>query len=333
MSQSVGRARRGFILSSSLVVIGVASAMLPMSVQAQGEWPNKPVRIIVPYGPGQGADLLARLLAQELSGSLRQSFVVENRPGAGGNIGAAMAAKADPDGYTILLGTNATLAANEFLYSNLGYQPAKDFDAVAMLGLLPMVICTATDFPTNGIAKLVQQARAKPNTINVGLPSTTASVVFAQFVQSAQAPLFGVKYKTSAQSTTDVLGGQIPLVIDTVAATRTHIQSGKLRALGISSSKSSLVLEGVKPIADQGVPNFSMVAWDAFFVPRGTPGPVVARLSEHVRLALEKPALQRKLFELGIDPNYMNPAVLADFVKSERKRWGALIVAADLHAE
>ncbi|QQX89622.1 tripartite tricarboxylate transporter substrate binding protein (plasmid) [Cupriavidus necator] len=333
MSQSVGRARRGFFLASSLVAIGVASAMLPMSAQAQGEWPNKPVRIIVPYGPGQGADLLARLLAQELSGSLRQSFVVENRPGAGGNIGAAMAGKADPDGYTILLGTNATLAANEFLYSNLGYQPAKDFDAVAMLGLLPMVICTATDFPTNGIAKMVQQARAKPNTINVGLPSTTASVVFAQFVQSAQAPLFGVKYKTSAQSTTDVLGGQIPLVIDTVAATRTHIQSGKLRALGISSSKSSPVLEGVKPIADQGVSNFSLVAWDAFFVPRGTAGPVVARLSEHVRLALEKPALQRKLFELGIDPNYMNPAVLADFVKSERKRWGALIVAADLHAD
>lgn len=333
MLQSVGRARRGFILASSCAAVGLAITMLPMGASAQGEWPNKPVRIIVPYGPGQGADMLARLLAQELSGSLRQSFVVENRPGAGGNIGAAMAAKADPDGYTILLGTSATLAANEFLYSNLGYQPAKDFDAVAMLGLLPMVICTAADFPTNGIAKLVQQARAKPNTINVGLPSTTASVVFAQFVQSAQAPLFGVKYKTSSQSTTDVLGGQIPLVIDTVAATRAHIQSGKLRALGISSSKSSPVLEGVKPIADQGIPNFALVPWDAFFVPKGTPESVVTKLSEHVRQALEKPALQRKLFELGIDPNYMNSIALADFVKSERKRWGALIVAADLHAD
>lgn len=333
MSQSVGRARRGFIFASSLVAVGVASTLLSVHALAQGEWPTKPVRIVVPYGPGQGADLLARLLAQELAGSLRQSFVVENRPGAGGNIGAAMAAKSDPDGYTILLGTNATQAANEFLYSNLGYQPGKDFDAVAMLGLLPMVICTAMDFPTNGVAKLIQQARAKPNTINVGLPSTSANVVFAQFVQSAQAPLFGVKYKTSAQSITDVLGGQIPLVIDTVAATRAHIQSGKLHALGITSNKSSDVLPGVKPIAEQGVPNFALLPWDAFFVPRGTSPAVVAKLSEHVRLALEKPALRQKILDLGIDPQYMNPATTASFVVSERKRWGDLIVAAGIRAD
>ena len=332
MLKSEGRARRRYILASGALALAMAGAV-PVCALAQGDWPNRPVRIVVPYGAGQGADLLARLLAQELSGSLHQSFVVENRTGAGGNIGAAVAAKAEPDGYTILLGTNATLAANEFLYASLGYQPAKDFDPVAMIGLLPMVICTATDFPSNGIAELIRQARAKPNTINVGLPSTTASVVFAQFVQSARAPLFGVKYKTSGQSTTDVLGGQIPLVIDTVAAMRSHIQSGKLRALGISSPNSSAVLEGVKPIAEQGVPNFSLVAWDAFFLPRGTPAGITGKLSQHVRLALEKPALQRKLIDLGIEPKYMETAQLKAFVDSERQRWGGLIAAAGLRAD
>jgi tripartite-type tricarboxylate transporter receptor subunit TctC len=333
MSLPEGCTRRRFVETSGLLALGMAFTVLSPAVWAEGTWPAKPVRIVVPYGAGQGADLLVRVLAQELAGSLHQPFVIENRPGAGGNIGAAMVAKAEPDGYTLLLGTNATLAANEFLYSNLGYQPTKDFDAVAMVGLLPMVICTAKDFPTNGIAQMIQQARAKPNTVNVGLPSTTAAVVLAQFVQSAHAPLFGVNYKTSAQSTTDVLGGQIPLVIDTVAATRSQIQSGKLRALGISSAKASRVLEGVRPIADQGVPGFALVAWDAFFFPKGTAPATVEKLSQHLRLALEKPAIQQRLVELGIEPTYLDSRQLLDFVRNERERWRDLIRLADIRVD
>ena len=213
--------------------LGVALAALALGLfgppaGAQTSWPDKPVKVIVPYAAGQGADVLMRLVAQELGKSLNQSFVIDNRAGAGGNIGTAAAAKSPADGYNFLLGTNATNAANEFLYSNLGFNPAADFDNVAMIGLLPMVISTsAPDLPVNGIAELIKLAQAKPNTLNVGLPSTTASVVFAQFVKQANAPLFGVRYKASSQAMTDTLGGQIPLIIDTMTATRPQLAGGK----------------------------------------------------------------------------------------------------------
>lgn len=314
----------------------IASTLLAWSIPAtaQTTWPERPIRIIVPYAAGQGADVLTRLLTQELAKTLNQPFVVENRAGAGANIGTAVAAKSAPDGYTFLLGTNATHAANEFLYSNLGFSPSADFEGVAMIGLLPMVISTSSpDFPTNGIPELIARARANPKTLNVGLPSTTASVVLAQFEKVAQAPLFGVKYKSSAQSMTDVLGGQIPLTIDTVTAARAHIASGKLRALGITSLKASEMLPGVKSVAEQGVSGFDVVAWDALFAPRGTPRDVVQKLSEHIQRALQQPETRRKMQEIGIEPLYMGASQLDAFVKDERLKWGGIIKAADIRID
>jgi len=260
--------------------------------------------------------------------------VIDKRPGAGANIGTAAAAKAPADGYNFLLGTNATNAANEFLYPNLGFNPATDFDAVAMIGLLPMVISTsAPDLPVNGIAELVARARAKPNTLNVGLPSTTASVVFAQFVKAANAPLFGVRYKASSQAMTDTIGGQIPLIIDTMTATRPQILGGKLRALGITSAKPTEMLPGVKPVAEQGVPGFEIVAWNAIFAPRGTPPEITRKLAEHLEKALQQPEVRRRLMDIGVEPLYMAPGELDRFVKEERPKWGAIIKAADIRIE
>lgn len=333
MNKPFSRARRAALRAlPSLLLAALAAYAVPAA--AQQNWPDRPVRVIVPYAAGQGADVLMRLLGQELSKSLNQSIVIENRAGAGANIGTALAARSAPDGYTFLLGTNATHAGNEFLYPNLGFSPTGDFDGVAMLGLLPMVISTtAPELPTNGIGELIARARAKPNTLNVGLPSTTAAVVFAQFVKTAQAPLFGVKYKASAQSMTDVLGGQIPLVIDTVTATRPQLAGGKLRALGITSLKASETLPGVKPVSEQGVPNFDVVAWDALFAPRGTPVEIVNRLSEHIQRAMQQPETRRKLLEIGVEPMYMAPRQLDSFVKDERQKWGAIIKAADIRVE
>ena len=293
--------------------LGVALAALALGLfgppaGAQTSWPDKPVKVIVPYAAGQGADVLMRLVAQELGKSLNQSFVIDNRAGAGGNIGTAAAAKSPADGYNFLLGTNATNAANEFLYSNLGFNPATDFDNVAMIGLLPMVISTsAPDLPVNGIAELIKRAQAKPNTLNVGLPSTTASVVFAQFVKQANAPLFGVRYKASSQAMTDTLGGQIPLIIDTMTATRPQLAGGKLRALGITSAKPTEMLPGVKPVAEQGVPGFEIVAWNALFAPRGTPPEVINKLADHLQRALQQPEVRRKLMDIGVEPLLHGP--------------------------
>lgn len=324
--------RRRFLRRAALAAAALGAGALP--ALAQPGWPERPIRVIVPYAAGQGADVLLRLVAQELQKTLNQSIVVENRAGAGGNIGTAAAAKAAPDGYTFVLGTNATHAANEFLYPSLGYNPAADFDAVAMIGLLPMVICsTAPDLPANGIAELVAQARAKPNTLNVGLPSTTANVVFAQFVKSAQAPLFGVKYKASAQSMTDVLGGQIPLVIDTVTAARPHITSGKLRAVGVTSLKASELLPGIKPVAEQGVPGFDVVAWNALFAPKGTPPEALQKLAQHVQRALQQPETRRRMMDNGVEPLFMAPAQTEVFLKEERAKWGGVIKAADIRID
>lgn len=323
---------RRFALHAVAAAAALSAASAP--ALAQPAWPERPIRIVVPYAAGQGADVLTRLVAQELQKTLGQPIVVENRAGAGGNIGTAAVAKAPADGYTFLLGTNATNAANEFLYSGLGFQPARDFESVAMIGLLPMVISTTqADLKTNGIAELVARARAQPGTLNVGLPSTTAQVVFAQFVQQAQAPLFAVKYKASGQSMTDVLGGQIPLVIDTVTAARPHISAGKLRALGITSLKASDMLPGVLPVAEQGVPGFDVVAWDAFFAPRGTPAQIVQKFSDHLQQALAQPDMRRRMMDIGVEPLFMGPRELEAFVRQERSKWGAIIQSAGIRTE
>ena len=327
------RARRALLRAGAATVLALAG-LVPQLSAAQSSWPERPVRIIVPYAAGQGADVLTRLLAQELQKSLGQSFIIDNKAGAGGNIGAAAAAKSAPDGYTFLLGTNATNAANEFLFSSLGFNPATELEGVGMIGLLPMVISSSSpELPTNGVAALVASARAKPGTLNVGLPSTTAQVVFAQFSKEAQAPLFGVNYKASAQSMTDVLGGRLPLVIDTVTASRTHIASGKLHALGITSLRASEMLPGVKPVSEQGVPGFDVVAWDALFAPRGTPPEVIQKLSEHMQRALQQPETRRRMLDIGVEPRYMSSPELNAFVKSERQKWGATIRAAGIRSE
>ncbi len=320
------------------VFLGVVLATVVMAASplyaAEQTWPDRPIRLVVPYAPGQGADLLARLLSSELSVSLGQPIIVENRAGAGGNIGASVVARSAPDGYTFMLGTNATNAANEFLYGNAGFDAATDFTGVAMIGLLPMVIATsAPDLPANGIAGLIDRARAQPNVLNVGLPSTTSQVVFAQFVQLAQAPLFAVRYKASAQSMADVLGGQIPLVIDTVTAARPFITSGKLRALGITSLKASDMLPGIRSVSEQGVAGFDVVAWDAVFAPRNTPLEIIKTMSEHIERVLQEPQSRRKMLELGVDPLVMGPAQLNTFVNSERRKWGDIIKTAGIRVE
>lgn len=315
-------------------LIGATALALAAPTLAQSSWPDRPIRVIVPYAAGQGADVLMRLVGQELQKTLGQPIVVENRAGAGGNIGSAAVAKATPDGYTFLFGTNATNAANEFLYPNPGFNAATDFEGVAMVGLLPMVIATtAPDLPVNGISELIARARSKPGSLNVGLPSTTASVVFAQFVKSAQAPLFAIRYKSSSQSMTDVLGGQIPLVIDTVTAARPHVASGKLKVLGITSLKPSEMLPGVKAVSEQGVPGFDVVAWDALFAPKGTPPEAIQKMAQHVQRVLAQPETRKRMLDSGVEPLYMNPAQLDAFVKDERQKWGATIKAADIRIE
>jgi tripartite-type tricarboxylate transporter receptor subunit TctC len=322
------------LLHASAAALATSLAAAPTLSLAQPSWPARPIRVIVPYAAGQGADVLTRLAVAELQKTLGQPLVVENRSGAGGNIGTAAAAKAAPDGYTFLMGTNATHAANEFLFPHAGFNPATAFEPVAMIGVLPAVLSTTLqDIPANGLPQLVARARSMPDKLAVGLTSTTAQVVFEQLVRASGAPLLGVKYRASGQAMTDALGGQIPLVIDTVTATRPHLKSGALKALAVSSPKPTDLLPGVKTMAEQGVPGMDLVGWDAFFAPRGTPRDIVQKLSEHLRVLLVSPDFRQKLLDIGVEPLFMPPAELDAFAKAERKKWGGIITAAGIKAE
>jgi tripartite-type tricarboxylate transporter receptor subunit TctC len=293
-------------------------------------YPDRPVRIIVPYQAGQGTDVATRHFADELTKAFKQTFFVENHAGAGGNIGTALAANASPDGYTLIMGTVATHTMNEHMYSNLGYKPEAQFEPIALTGMLPMVISANPDAPFKSIADLIDADRAKPGSINVALPSTTARIVYELFKQQTGTQLFGVPYKGSASAMTDVIGGQVPLTIDTVTATRPQAASGKLRPLAITTEAASPLLPGVKSVAEQGVAGFQVTAWNALFAPKGTPKEVIDALSAQVGQILAQPATSKRLLDLGFEPRGSTPAELEAFVKSERQRWGELIRSAKI---
>jgi tripartite-type tricarboxylate transporter receptor subunit TctC len=293
-------------------------------------YPTRPVKIIVPYQAGQGTDVVARYLADHLSRTLGQRFYIENKPGAGGNIGTEQVAHSDADGYTLLMGTNATQTMNEFMYPSLGFVPDKDFAPIILVAKLPLVISAAPSFAGNSVTDLIAAAKAKPDKVDIALPSTTARVIFEFLKEKTGAPMYGVPYKGSATAMTDVLGGQVPLIIDTVTAVRTQIDDGKLKALGITVLKPSELLPGVKTVAEQGVPNFEMAGWNAFYAPRGTPQAIIDLLNSEFAKALAQPETRKRMHELGLDPAGGTPADLAKFEAQERAKWGPVIKATGL---
>jgi tripartite-type tricarboxylate transporter receptor subunit TctC len=309
--------------------VGLLALLSSYAATAQ-TYPTRPVRIIVPYQAGQGTDVVARYFAEHLSRTMAQRFYVENKPGAGGNIGTEQAAHAEADGYTLLMGTNATQTMNEFMYTSLGFDPAKDFSPIILVGKLPMVLAASPSFKGSSLADLVAAAKATPDKVDIALPSTTARIVFEFLKGRTGASLFSVPYKGSATAMTDVLGGQVPLIIDTVTALRGHVADGKLKALGITASKSTELMPGVKPIAEQGVPDFEVTAWNAFYAPRDTPQPILDLLSSELAKAIALPETKKRLLELGFDPAGGTPAELTRFETLERTKWGPIIKATDL---
>ncbi len=312
----------------------IAVCMATLSWPAMADtYPSRPVRVIVPYQAGQGTDVATRFLAEHLARALGQSFVIENRPGAGGNIGASEVARAAPDGYTLVMGTNATHVLNQFLYSNLNFNPEKDFDPVMLVSSFPMVFLAPAGSPYRNLQDLLKASRAKPDSVDVGLPSTTARLVLELLEKQSTTRISGIPYKGSATAMTDLLGGRVALGIDTISAARSFIDSGKLKPLAVTSLKPSELLPGVPPAANEGVTGFQVIAWNALFAPHGTPPAVVKTLNEQLARILERPEVRKRLLELGHEPAGGSPGELAAFAQSERKKWGPLIEEAGLKAD
>lgn len=309
------------------------TALCAVAVAAD-PYPNRPIKVIVPYTPGQGADSAARLIGAKLSERLKQPIVMENRPGAAGNIGAEIAAKAAPDGYTLLVGSNATHAANAALYSSLRFDPIKDFVGLSYIGAVPMALVAAPGFAASNVRELVQLAKARPGNVSVAVPSSTARVVLELLSKSSGVSFKDVPYKGSSAAMTDILGGHVQVSIDTAMAATPQVQAGKMKALGVTSSGRATVLPAVPTLAESGVPGFSLVAWNVWFAPQGTPPDIVARLNSEIRHVLADSDTIAKLRALGYEPGQgEDPRKVAEFVQAETNKWGELIRSAGIKAE
>lgn len=314
----------------SALLAATACILAPLSLAHAQGYPNKPIKIIVAYAAGQGTDIATRYIADQMAQDLGQAIIIDNRPGAGGNLGTELARQAEADGYTLTMGTNATHALNQFLYNNLPFDAEKDFTPVGLVGTFPMVIAVNSNSPFNNVKELVDASSAKPGSADIAMPSTTARLVVELLKKSTSAPLFGVPYKGSANAMTDLLGNQLPVVVDTPTALRSHIESGKVRAIGVTSSRESGLVPGVKPVAAQGFDGFEVIAWNALYAPKGTPAAVLERLNQALNKVLSKPETAQRLLSLGFEPAGGPSTQLAMFASKEREKWGPIIKSANI---
>ena len=293
-------------------------------------WPSRPIRLIVPYAVGQGTDIAARYIADEVGKELRQPIVVDNRPGAAGNIGTQLAARSAPDGYTIAIGTNATHAANSFLFANPGYDPQADFEPLAMVGILPLVYVTHPGSAIQTMQDLVRAARAKPDGLNVAVSTTTCRMAHELFKVRAEAPMFPVDFKGSAQALTAVIGGQVEFMVDTITSLRGAVLNQQVRALGVTSARGSRLLPGVKSLAEQGIAGYELVGWSTRYAPKDTPCEILGMLSAAMQKTLARADVQEKLLQMGIEPEAKSRDELKAFGGAEKEKWARLIRAAGL---
>jgi tripartite-type tricarboxylate transporter receptor subunit TctC len=319
------------------VLIGALAASLFASAGAlaQDKWPSKPITYIVPFGAGGTTDVLARLLTVKAGPALGTTFVIENKPGAGGSMGSDFTAKAPPDGYTIQGGTISSHAINASLYSKLPYDPIKNFTPITMIGSMPNVLVVRADSPYKSVQDVIAAAKGKPGSINYASSGTGTSQHLSGvfFEQMTGGKMVHVPYKSSAESLNAILSGQgADVIFENLAPALPHIKAGKLRALGVTSEKRSATLPEVPAIAES-LPGFGIVSWQAIFAPAGVPQPVIDRLATEMIKAVKDPEINAKLVAQGIDPGGMTPAELGAFQKSELEKWARVIKAGNIKAE
>ena len=310
--------RRSLCIATALCF---TAAALPAAAQA--DYPNKPVRMLIGFPPGQATDTLGRAVAQKLSQQLGQQFVVENKPGAAGIIATQAAMSSPPDGYTLLISSSGPLAVNPGLYSKLPYDPIKDFAPVAGIGIVPLLLVTNPSFPATSLKELVATAKAKPKSVNYasGGSGVTNHLVMEMFRGAAGVDMTHIPYKGGPPALTDLIGGQVNVMFETSVAALPFVKQGKLRALAVSSSKRIAAAPDVPTVAELGYPGFSGVPWVALVAPANTPAPIIAKLNAEVNKALNSKEIREQFVALGAEPMLMTPEELGAFVKTELTKW------------
>jgi tripartite-type tricarboxylate transporter receptor subunit TctC len=326
--RTVERWTRKFYLGSILgtALLTGLSATSGLTAQAQN-YPSKPIRFVVPFTPGGSNDVLARVIGEKLSQAWKQPVVVENKPGAAGNIGAELVARSAPDGYTFLIAANNILAINPTLYNQLPFDPLKDFAPVTLIGTVPVLLVVNSSLPVKSVAELIELAKSSPDGLTYassgsGSPQHLSSELFKSM---SGVKLLHVPYKGAAPAVTDLIGGQVQMLLGPINSVLPHVKSGKLRALGVASTKRLPYLGNVPTIDEAGLPGYESDIWIALVAPAKTPNEIIDKVQSEIGAILTQPDVREKLAAQGIEPAGSSPESLSALISKDLTRWSKVI--------
>jgi len=312
--------------------LSLALSLIVVTAHAQ-EWPQKPLRLIVPFAPGGVPDNAARVIAEPLSARLGQPVVTENRGGAGGNIGTAAVAQADPDGYTLVLGYDGTLVINPHVYTKIPFDTLRDFAPVTKLGDATLILVANPNAGVRSLKDLIQAAKTRPFPYGTSGTGNTTHLVAELLKQKTGTKLEHVPYKGGGPALIDVVGGQIPLVFTAIASAQQYVHQGRLIALGVPSAKRSSALPDVPTFEESGVAPFDVSSWVGILAPAKTPRPVIDRLHKELAAVLQSPFVKERYAVLGIEPVGNTPAQFGEEIKADLARWADVVKAANVKVE
>ena len=308
-----------------------ASFSLAAPATAQDVYPSRPITIVVPFGPGSGTDLGARLLGQKLAESLGQPVVIDNKPGANGSIAAELAARARPDGYTLMMGTNSTHGANPALMRELRYDPIKSFEPVSRVAVFTSIIVTHPNLPVKDMRELLAYGKGKELTLATG--NASGVVMSETLARQVGWKLLRIPFKSNPQAMTEVIAGRVDMMFTDIAAAQGQLKAGALRPIAVTSLQRSALMPELPSIAESGVPGYDLSGWIALFAPAGTPRPIVDKLNAEVTKALRLPDVRAKFIELGADPSPMPVPEFTAWVTQEVSKWTKLVREAGIQPE
>jgi tripartite-type tricarboxylate transporter receptor subunit TctC len=326
--------RRRFTLGLAGAIAGTAFTVLPRSVNGQAPWPDKPIRFIVPYPPGGGTDVIARIVQESFQKALGQPIIIENRGGAAGSLGTDLAAKSAPDGYTVLF-TLSSHTINPAIYPKLPFNTVKDFEPVGTVASLPQILVANLQFPPNNVAELTALAKAKPGMLSFasvgnGSPGHLAGELYKLRTGTQ---LTHIPYRGGGPAVTDLMGGQVPLLWVSIPAAAQFVKTGKVKALAVSTLKRSAAFPNVPTMEEAGVADFNVDSWYAMFVPAKTPRPVVDKLNKALNAVVVDSDIRSKLLDQGAEGVGGTPEALGKVVEAELVRWAKLAKDAEIRSE
>jgi tripartite-type tricarboxylate transporter receptor subunit TctC len=317
------------------LLLGLSALPLARPALAQGAWPARPVRVIVPFAPAGATDILGRLTATELGNALGQSFVVENRAGAGGNIGSDLVAKSPPDGYTLLFGAAGNIGINPSLFANIPYDPARDLAPISLIAEVTNILVVHPSVNARSVEELIALGRATPGGLVYASSGNGSTIHLSAelFASMTRLPMTHVPYRGSGPAMADLLAGRVALMFDNLPSALPHVREGRLRALAVTAARRSPVLPDLPTIAEAGVPGYEATSWFGLFAPAGTPREIVDRMAREMAAFARRPEVAERIRALGAEPITNTPAEFAAMVRTEIDKWGAVVRASGARAD